>query len=132
LLAIFEFMRDSGLATPSGELIAAMEEDDAAAVITRFAQSGEDEICRLAVELFLSVYGAFVGNMALATLPRGGIFIAGGIAAKIASLMQTNGFMHAYMSKGRFAGLLATLPLYIVRNSEVGLMGAQRVAQQHT
>lgn len=130
LLAIFEFMRDSGLAAPAAGLVAAMDKEDAAAVITRFAQGG-DEICRMTMELFVSVYGAFVGNMALATLPRGGIYIAGGIAAKIVALMQANGFMRAYMSKGRFAGLLATLPVYIVLNTEVGLLGAQRVAQQH-
>lgn len=129
LIAIFEFMRDTGLATPSAQLVEAMESDDAAAVLTQFAQTGDEAIARMTVDLFLSVYGAFVGNLALAALPRGGIYVAGGIAAKITAKMQSGEFMNAFLSKGRFGGLLATLPLHIVLNPHIGLMGANLTAQ---
>ena len=130
LITIFEFMRDTGLASPSAQLLAAMSVGDAAAVITRFSQRGDEPIARLTVDLFLTVYGAFVGNLALAALPVGGVFVAGGIAAKISSQFQRGAFMRAFLAKGRFAGLLATLPLHIVLNPEVGLLGATRVAQR--
>jgi len=131
LLAIFEFMRDTGLATPSALLIKAMESEDAAAALTQFAQAGDEAIARMTVDLFLSVYGAFVGNLALAALPRGGIYVAGGIAAKISEKMQSGEFMNAFLSKGRFDGLLSTLPLHMVLNPHVGLMGANLIAQRH-
>lgn len=130
LIAIFEFMRDTGLAAPSGRLLTALENDDAAAVMTSFSQRGDEEIAHMTVELFLSIYGAFVGNMALAVLPRGGVYVAGGIAAKIAAQMQASGFMNAFLSKGRFAGMLAKLPVHIVLNAEIGLLGASMVAQR--
>lgn len=131
LYAIFEFMRDSGFATPSSQLLKAMQEGDAAAAITQFAQRNDEAIARMTVDLFLSVYGAFVGNLALATLPRGGIYIAGGIAAKIAMQMQGGAFMDAFLSKGRFGELLASLPVHIVLNPDVGLMGSSLIAQRH-
>lgn len=130
LVTIFEFMRDTGLASPSAELILAMEKGDAAAALGDFSLRGDEEIARMTVEVFLAVYGAFVGNMALASLPRGGIFVAGGIAAKISALMQGSEFMQAYLSKGRYTELLASIPLKLVLNQHLGLMGANLVAQR--
>jgi glucokinase len=130
LLAIYEFMRDTGLGFPSPELIAAMAEGDAAAVIGEFSQREDEPIVRITVDLFFAVYGAFIGNLALAGLPRGGIYIAGGIAAKNTQQFQRGEFMNAFLAKGRFATLLATIPVMLVRNADVGLLGAQLVAQR--
>ncbi len=130
LIAIYEFLRDTGRAVPSAHFSAAMETEDAAAVITQFAGSGGEEIARKTVALFLAVYGAFVGNMALAVLPRGGVYIAGGIAAKIAAQMQAGTFMKSFINKGRYAGILSKLPVHVVLNTKVGLIGAGMMARQ--
>lgn len=130
LVATFEFLRDTGRGIPSAQLIAAMEEGDAAAAITQFAQQGDEPAARMAMDLFLRIYGAFVGNVALAALPRGGVYVAGGIAAKVAATMQQGTFLHAFLNKGRFAGLLETLPLHIVTNPQAGLLGAGLTAQR--
>lgn len=132
LLAIFEFMQKTGLCMPSAQLSAALEEDDPAAVLTRFYLQEDEPIARMTVALFLSIYGAFVGNLALVSLPRGGIYVAGGIAAKIAAQMQDGEFIHGYLSKGRFGVLLETLPLHVVLNKNVGLIGANLIAQRCT
>lgn len=129
LVAIYEFLRDSGRAVPSAELVAALKEGDQAAAIARFASDTDEPIARQALEVFVQIYGAFVGNIALAALPRGGIYVAGGIAAKIAAQLQGGGFMRAYLDKGRFSGLLSTLPVAIVTNPQVGLLGSCLVAQ---
>ena len=128
LVAILEFLRDRGSAVPSAQLLAAMAEGDAAAAIAQFAQQGDDTIARMALDLFIQIYGAFVGNVALAALPHGGIYVAGGIAAKIAPAMQHGAFLRAFQDKGRFADLLKTLPVHIVLNPQVGLLGANAVA----
>ena len=130
LAAIFEFLRDSGLGSPSARLVAAMGGGDAAEVLTRFAQQGDEPIAQRALELFVRVYGAFVGNLALVALPYGGIYVAGGIAAKIAATMQRGDFMCAFHDKGRYTGLLETLPLHIVTNPHVGLLGASLMARR--
>ena len=131
LVSIFEFMRDTGLAVPSPRLLAAMAKEDAAAALTQFAQLDDEPIARMTLDLFLSVYGAFAGNLALAALPRGGVYVAGGIAAKIAAQMQGGEFMKAFLSKGRYTGLLAKLPLHIVLNPNIGLLGANLIAQRN-
>ena len=132
LAAAFEFLLDTGRGASSAQLIAAMGEGDAAAAIARFAQQGDEPIARMALDLFLQVYGAFVGNLALAALPRGGIFVAGGIAAKVAATLQQGAFLRAFLDKGRFAGLLESLPLHIVTNPQVGLLGAGLRARSMT
>lgn len=131
LVAIFEFLRDSGRASPSAMLLKEMG-DDAAAAIAQGAQQGDEQIARMALDLFVSIYGAFAGNVALVTLPHGGIYVAGGIAAKIAAAMQQGEFLRAFRDKGRFAGLMETLPLHIVTNPHVGLLGANLVARRLT
>lgn len=130
LVAIFEFLRDSGRYAVPDRLQACFRNEDIAAVISQFAQQDNEPVALKSLELFLSAYGAFVGNMALATLPRGGIYVAGGIAAKNLSQMQQGGFLHAFRSKGRYTALLESLPLHIVTNPQVGLLGADSVARQ--
>lgn len=130
LVAIFEFLRDTGRGQPSTKLRDAMAASDAAAVLAEFAQLDDEPIARNTLELFIEIYGAFAGNLALAALPRGGIYIAGGIAAKIAPALQRGSFMRAFLDKGRFAALLQTLPVHIVLNADVGLLGAAVCARK--
>ena len=130
LVSIFEFLRDSGRGVPSEPLLKAMANNDAAATIAQFAQRDREPVAVMALDLFISIYGAFVGNLALVSLPRGGIYVAGGIAAKIAPVMRQGVFLRAFCDKGRFSGLLQTLPLHVVINPDAGLLGAHRVAQR--
>jgi glucokinase len=130
LVAIFDFLRENNYATPSAALLTAMAVDDRAAVIANFALERDEEIAIKALNLFTQIYGAFVGNIALATLPRGGIYIAGGIAAKITAQMQNGSFMNSFLDKGRFKDLLATLPIAIVTNPDIGLLGASLRAKK--
>ena len=128
--AIYEFLQEDGFAMPSDELKQEIAKGDAAAALTKFAIEGKENIALMTVDLFLSVYGAFTGNLALATLPRGGVYIAGGIAAKISGMLQGKVFMQACLNKGRYQELLSTLPVNIVLNRNVGLIGANLYAQQ--
>jgi glucokinase len=62
--------------------------------------------------------------MALAMLAHGGVYIAGGIAPKIAPKLKDGAFMRAFTGKGRFSELLTTMPVHVVMNPLVGLYGA--------
>ena len=62
--------------------------------------------------------------MALATLARGGVYIAGGIAREIEHKLGDGRFVRAFTGKGRFGDLLRRHPLQIVTDSRVGLKGA--------
>lgn len=130
LVAIYEFLRDTHQAAPSPSLLHALSTGDKAAVIASFASERNEQIAQQALQLFMQIYGAFVGNMALAALPRGGIYVAGGIAAKIIVHMQQGEFLRAFLDKGRFQFLLSSLPVCIVTNPQVGLLGASLVTQE--
>ena len=86
------------------------------------------EVAKKTVEIFIDIYGAEAGNFALKTLPRGGVFVAGGIAAKNLSWFRDGRFLEAYADKGRMHGLLLELPVAVVSNPRLGLIGAKRVA----
>lgn len=125
LMRIFSFLQDTGAGIPSkGLLDASNKRSDTAELIAEFALARLDPLAVRALDLFVAVYGAFAGNMAVTTLARGGVFIAGGIAPKIAAKLKDGGFVRAFVSKGRYSELLATMPVHVVMNPQVGLLGA--------
>lgn len=99
-----------------------------AADITARVLDGSDPRAVSTVNLFLEIYGAVAGNLALTLLCRGGLYVAGGIAPRLASLFPTSGFMRAFCAKGKFADLMRTIPVHIVMSPDVGLRGAVAVA----
>ena len=103
---------------------------DAAAVIAEFALTGKDEVAKNALDMFVRIYGAQAGNLALAVLARGGVYVAGGIAPKIISTLLAGGFMQAFLDKGRFRGMLSDLPVQVIMNEKVGLLGAALLASR--
>ena len=130
LVNIFEFLRDSRSQQATAELQSAMEAGDPAAAISDCAMSGKDDLAVSALDLFARIYGAEAGNLALKVLARGGVYIAGGIAAQIMGKLEDSEFLRAFADKGRFAGLLGDIPVHVVLNPKVGLMGAARVAER--
>ena len=74
--------------------------------------------------MFVEAYGAETGNLALKVLPYGGIYIAGGIAAKNLCFMKQGSFLTAFKAKGRMSKLLTDIPIHIVLNAELGLLGS--------
>lgn len=125
LMRIFSFLQETGAGAPSKQLLdASQKRDDTAELIAEFAAARLDPLAARALDLFVSIYGAFAGNMALAMLPRGGVYISGGIAPKIAAKLKDGAFMRAFAAKGRFGELLGTMPVLVVMNPNVGLYGA--------
>ena len=101
---------------------------DAAAVITTTAMAGKDEACVRTLELFVSLYGAEAGNLALKFLATGGVYIGGGIAPKILPELQQATFIDSFTNKGRFSALMKSLPVYVVLNESAALYGAAHFA----
>jgi glucokinase len=133
LMRIFSFLQEAGAGMPSRQLLdASKTRQDAAELIAEFGAAKLDPLAVRALDLFVAAYGAFAGNMALATLARGGVYISGGIAPKIAAKLREGGFMRAFVHKDRFGDLLATIPVRVVMNPQVGLFGALLEAQRLT
>lgn len=121
LVAIYEFLcTRAGVATVF----------DGAARISGAALAGDDPTAVQALDLFVRVYGAQAGNLALTVLATGGVYVAGGIAPKIIDKLRDGAFMEAFCNKGRMRALAETMPVHVITNPEVGLLGAAVVAHR--
>jgi glucokinase len=102
--------------------VLAGEDADPASIADR-ALAG-DPAARRSVDCFLSAYGAYASDMALAVLARGGVFLAGGIAGKILPLIQSGLFIRTFRDKAGHSTLAARMPVHVVTDAELGLKGA--------
>lgn len=100
-----------------------MREGDAAAAISNAALGGKDDLCVETLEIFVQLYGAEAGNLALKSMSRGGLYLGGGIAPKILPLLQRDTFMRAFLRKGRMRPLLEAMPVRVILNDRVALYG---------
>jgi glucokinase len=97
------------------------------AVIAQSLADG-DPVAARTFEVFVDIYGAEAGNMALRLLARGGVYLAGGVAARNVAQFTTGRFMDAFLRKGRFEQILAAIPVNLITNAHVGLFGAAEMA----
>jgi len=128
LVAIYEFLREQRAARESSQLAPPGAGEDRAAAITALALEKNDPLARLALDVFIDAYGAAAGDHALALLARGGVFVAGGIAPRIIAYLQRGRFMESFRAKGRFAALMADIPVRVVMNANLGILGAIAIA----
>jgi glucokinase len=128
LMNIYQFMKETGRAEEPGWLSEKMAVGDPSAEITEAALSGRSKLCVETVDLFVSIYAAEAGNLALKAMATGGIFLGGGIAPRMIPKLSDGSFMKAFIDKGRYAALLRCIPVRIILNETVGLLGAARYA----
>jgi glucokinase len=116
--AIYEFLGGT-------EIVA----EDKAALIGKSAVENSDELCVETLQLFSKIYGAEAGNLALKCLPYGGVYLAGGIAAKCLPMLQQGNFLEGFLAKGRYRGALDKIAVNVCMQPEVGLLGALHFAK---
>jgi glucokinase len=135
IVAIYQFLRDRQIAPESaeiGQVIRTWEQEtgrseksvDPAATIAQAALEKRDRLSEQTLQMFVDAYGAEAGNLALKLLPYGGLYVAGGIAAKILPLIKEGQFLRAFGQKGRVSSLLERVPVHVILNPQVGLIGA--------
>lgn len=107
-------------------ILAGIELDPAA--ITRRALVDGDTASRHSIDVFLGAYGAYAGDMALAVMARGGVYLAGGIAARLLPLLPTSPFLDAFNAKAEHAELAQRMPVAVATDDVLGLRGAACLA----
>ena len=123
------FQARAGHAAPDW-LRARLQREDAGAVVGEVGLSGGDPDCVEALDLFVSIYGAQAGNLALETLALGGLVVGGGIAPKIQVKLSDGCFTAAFRDKGRLDSLLASIPVKVALDPRSPLWGAARLAAE--
>jgi len=128
LVNVFHFLRDTNRGTEPKWLTEEMLHSDPAAAISRAAVADKCPLCVQALDLFLSIYGAEAGNLALTMMAIGGVYLGGGIAPKIMPKLAGPAFMQSFIGKGRLQALLESIPVKVITNDKTALMGAARCA----
>jgi glucokinase len=96
--------------------------------IGQAALAGKDPRAVHALKLWLACYGAFAGDLALHWLARGGVYLAGGIAAKLLPHVDSEPFINAFLAKREHAELVAGVPINLLTTEDLGLRGALALA----
>jgi glucokinase len=128
LVNVFQFLRDTRGGVEPQWLTDEMLHADPAAAISRAALAGKCALCEQALDLFVSVFAAEAGNLALKLMATGGVYLGGGIAPKMLAKLSGPLFMHAFVGKGRMQSLLEAMPVKVITNDKTALMGAARYA----
>jgi glucokinase len=82
------------------------------------------QLCTMTVKTFVSILGAEAGNLALKVLATGGVYIGGGIPPRILPFFQDGLFMQSFQHKGRLSEVLTTMPVHLILNDGLALLGA--------
>jgi glucokinase len=125
---VYCFLRDTGRGEEPAWLAEELSRGDPSAVISAAALEGRAAICEAALDLFVEIYGAEAGNLALKSMATWGVYLGGGIAPKIAERLKGRGFLEAFISKGRLRPLLQEVPVRIILNDWAALFGTARCA----
>ncbi|MGB1109704.1 MAG: glucokinase [Gammaproteobacteria bacterium] len=122
---LYDFLAEMRFANPDPDIEQEMAQAaDRNAVISRHGCEGKDPLCTEAMRMFCRIYGAEAGNLALKTLPKGGLFIGGGIGPKIRPALVNGEFLKAFLAKGRMRTAIEHIPIRLALNPEAPLLGA--------
>ncbi len=124
---IYDFLKDSGYAEEPrwlAEQLAATHDRSPIIVNNALDREQACELCTATLNTFVSILAAEAGNLALKVLSTGGIYIGGGITPRIITYLDSKQFMKAFTHKGRFTQLLAQMPMHVILNPKVALLGA--------
>ena len=125
LFNLYRFFKEArGMEEPKWLTERLASSDDASATITKCALEQEAEICVKALDLFVSVYGAEAGNLALRAKAVRGLYVGGGIAPKILDKLKDGTFIQAFVDKGRYKELVSAIPVQVLLNEQAALRGA--------
>lgn len=97
--------------------------------ITEAGLAGTCPVSRAALDQFCAFLGSVAGNFALTFKARGGVFIAGGIAPRIADFLVSSGFRKRFEAKGRYRSYLETIPSSVVVRPDAAFLGLKAIAE---
>lgn len=124
IYTIYQFLKERGFA-PECERMNSLEDgEDKNAMVTECALEEGDPLCLETMRLFVEIYAAEAGNLALKSLSLGGVYIGGGIAPKILPFLTNGDFLSTFVRKGRFEKMLQNIELKIALNPKTALLGA--------
>lgn len=124
LVNIYSWLKESGFSREPAWLTEQMENSDPAKVVSENGMTARDVQCEKALDLFVSIMGAAAGNLTLAGMATGGLYLGGGIVPQILEKLTKDRFIDSFVDKGRYRGLLKKVPVKVIMNRRAPLLGA--------
>ncbi|GAB4576334.1 MAG: glucokinase [Anaerolineae bacterium] len=124
---IYAYLKESGFAEEPAWLTEQLElavDPTPVIVTTALDESLGCALCQETLRMFVKILGAEAGNLALKVYATGGVYIGGGIPPRILPLLKRPEFLEAFRAKGRFAELLTRVPVHVIKNPKIALLGA--------
>jgi glucokinase len=124
---IYAYLRDGGHGEEPAWLAEELagSRDHTPAILTAALDDERPcELCRMTLDLFISILGAMAGNCALSFMATHGVYLGGGIPPRIIPALQKGPFMQSFCRKGRMSGLMQEIPVHVILNPKVALLGA--------
>jgi glucokinase len=123
IIEIYCFLLQQSKRTAPDWLAQAISEKDAG-YVSRQALEHRDSLAMDALTIFASIYGSEAGNLALQYLATGGVYLGGGIAPKLHSVLEGELFQRSFLAKGRMMELMKKIPVFLINDSRASLLGA--------
>jgi glucokinase len=105
------------------KLITAASDASVVIIDHAFGTQNPSQLCSATIDIFVSILASEAANLSLKVLATGGIYMAGGVVLNILAALQRPAFMQSFKRKGRFAELMAKMPIHVIASNS-GLTGA--------
>ena len=130
--SIYEFLAENSWGTPGSALRSKLGvAEDRNAAISQAGLDGRDRLAVKTLAMFVSLYGAAAGELALVSKATAGVYVGGGIAPRILPRLKSGEFVRAFRDKGRLAPLLEKIPVRVILEPRTALLGAAAHAARH-
>jgi glucokinase len=93
-------------------------------IVMAALEANPPPLCAATLDTFVSILAAEAGNLALTVMATGGVYLGGGIPPRLLPVLSDARFRDAFLHKGRFAELMERLPVHVILNPKVALLGA--------
>jgi glucokinase len=130
LVNVFAWLESSGRIADDSTLDATQDDTTLAQEISQRALDGSSRICTHALEMWCRALAAEAGNVALRGLASGGVYLGGGIPAKVLPFLRRPEFLEVFAAKSPQDELMWEIPVHVVLSSETTLLGAARAARR--
>lgn len=97
--------------------------------IVEQATHDPDGIAAKAIDILAGLFGRVAGDLALAYLPKGGIYLNGGMTRALAPVLCSPTFSRAFCAKGRQRELLSSFSIQLINVDHAALLGCMAMLQ---
>lgn len=134
LFNVYRFLKSTGRYQEPADLSQQIEgagEKEKPGLVSTFGLQKKASIYEKALDLFMSMYGARAGNLAMTLMATGGVYVGGGIAPKNLEKLKDGTFIKAFLDKGFFRRFMEKMPVYVVLEQKTALIGAAQYGASH-